>query len=93
MVNNGNGYCQYLIEQETPRQVATRKCQTYIISLSLRGQPRSHSADIRNDVLRHSVKIRRRFRFVCFESSGCRSVWWSLLDGVGCLSAERVTQK
>jgi hypothetical protein len=27
-----------------------------IISLSLRGQPRSHSADIRNDVLRHLVK-------------------------------------
>lgn len=35
-----------------------------IISLSLRGQPRSHSADIRNDVLRHSAKIRRRFRFL-----------------------------
>jgi hypothetical protein len=58
-----------------------------IISLSLRGQPRSHSADIRNDVLRHSVKIRRRFRFVRFELSGCRSVWWSLLDGVGCLES------
>jgi hypothetical protein len=54
-----------------------------IISLSFRGQPRSHSADIRNDVSRHSAKIRRRFRFlfvsnqVAVGPSGGRfsSVW------------------
>ena len=84
MVNNGKSdYCQYLIDKEHRGSCNEGKYQTYIISLSLRGQPRSHSADIRNDVLRHSVKIRRRFRFsfvsnqVAVGSSGGRfsSVW------------------
>jgi hypothetical protein len=39
-----------------------------IISLSLRGQPRSHSADIRNDVLRHSAKDSSTFQVCLFRT-------------------------
>jgi hypothetical protein len=84
MVNNGKmTIASILLTKNTAGAATKEKCQTYIISLSLRGQPRSHSADIRNDVLRHSVKLRRRFRFsfvsnqVAVGSSGGRfsSVW------------------
>jgi len=64
MTNNGNGYCQYLIDKEDRRGSTDEEMLKHTLSLPLpRGLPRSHSVDMRNNVLRQLPTVR-------FEPSG-----------------------